>query len=70
MQWGCQFKIANQIVAAKGDNVLALKGSQGECFDDVQLFFNSPLEKRFENVPHSYFESVDGDHGRIEQRQV
>jgi predicted transposase YbfD/YdcC len=67
---GCQFKIANQIVAAKGDYVLALKGSQGECFDDVQLFLNSPLEKGFENVPHRYFESVDGDHGRIEQRQL
>jgi predicted transposase YbfD/YdcC len=67
---GCQFKIANQIVAAKGDYVLALKGSQGECFDDVQLFLNSQLEKGFDNAPHSYFESVNGDHGRIEQRQV
>ena len=35
---GCQFKIANQIVNAKADYVPALKGSQGECFDDVQFF--------------------------------
>jgi predicted transposase YbfD/YdcC len=67
---GCQFKIANQIVEAKGDYVLALKGSQVECFDDVQFFLNSQLKKEFEHAPHSYFESVDGDHGRIEQRQV
>jgi predicted transposase YbfD/YdcC len=67
---GCQFKIANQIVKAKGDYVLALKGSQGECFNDVQLFLNSQLEKKFENAHHSYFESIDGNHGRIEKRQV
>ena len=55
---------------AKGDYVLALKGSQGECFNDVQLFLNSQLEKKFENAHHSYFESIDRNHGRIEKRQV
>jgi predicted transposase YbfD/YdcC len=67
---GCQFKIADQIVKAKGDYVLALKGSQGECFDDVQCFLNAQVDNGFKHVPHSYFESVDGDQGRIEQRQV
>ena len=67
---GCQYKIANQIVEAKGDYVLALKGRQGACFDDVQFFLNTQLEKGFANAPHHYFESIDGDHGRIEQRQV
>ncbi|MFT6778444.1 MAG: putative transposase YbfD/YdcC [Paraglaciecola sp.] len=55
---GCQFKIANQIVKAKGDYVLALKGSQGECFDDVQLFLNSQLEKTEEK---RYFISNHSD---------
>ena len=67
---GCQYKIANQIVEAKGDYVLALKGSQRACFEDVQFFLNTQLEKGFANAPHHYFESIDGDHGRIEQRQV
>lgn len=67
---GCQFKIANQIVNAKADYVLALKGSQGECFDDVQFFLDTQIKAKFKNTPHSYFKSVNGGHGRIEQRQV
>ena len=51
---GCQFSIAEQIVSAKADYVLALKGNQGE----------------FLGTAHSVFKSVNGDHGRIEERNV
>ena len=34
----CQFSIAEQIVSAKADYVLALKGNQGEFHDDIKLF--------------------------------
>ena len=54
MPWGCQFSIAEQIVSAKADYVLALKGNQGE----------------FSGTAHSVFKSVNGDHGRIEERNV
>jgi len=68
---GCDdFCTMEEYGKAKGDYVLALKGSQGECFDDVQCFLNAELAKEFEQTPHSYFESVDGGNGRIEQRQV
>ncbi|WP_232370281.1 ISAs1 family transposase [Xenorhabdus lircayensis] len=34
---GCQHKIANQIVEDKADYVLALKGNQGEFYDDNRV---------------------------------
>ena len=67
---GCQHAIADQIVAASANYVLALKGNQGEFFDDVELYLNSQLEKGFKGVTHDVNETVDGDHGRIEQRKV
>jgi hypothetical protein len=36
----------------------------------MQFILNSQLDKGFDNAPHRYFESVDEDHGWIEQRQV
>jgi hypothetical protein len=64
---GCQFKIANQIVNTKADYVLALKGSQGEFFNDVQFFLDIQIREKFKNTPHIYFKSVNGGHGCIEQ---
>ena len=67
---GCQFKIANQIMNAKADYVLALQGSQGKCCDDVQFFLDTQIKAKFKHTPHSDFKSVNGGHDRIEQRQV
>ena len=67
---GCQFSIGDQIVEAKADYVLALKGNQGEFHDDIKLFLDTHLKSGFTDVEHTVFKSVDGEHGRIEQRTV
>jgi len=67
---GCQFAIGNQIVAAKANYVLALKGNQGEFHDDIKFFLDTQLKSGFTGVSHTMFKSVDGEHGRIEQRTV
>jgi predicted transposase YbfD/YdcC len=67
---GTQYKIGEQIVEAKGDYLLALKGNQGEFHDDIKLYFDSHLQDEFSKVNHSVFSHVSGDHGRIEMRKV
>jgi predicted transposase YbfD/YdcC len=67
---GCQFAIADKIVKAQANYVLALKGNQGEFHDDVKLFLENKLTSRFKNIPHTVSEITSGDHGRIEQRNV
>jgi len=67
---GCQYKIGDQIVENKGDYVLGLKGNQGELFDDVKLYLDSQLNTKFNNIAHTVYNSVNGDQGRIETREV
>ena len=67
---GCQFAIADKIVEAEADYVLALKGNQGEFHDDIKLFLETHLASEFKSIPHSVSKIVNGDHGRIEQRNV
>lgn len=61
---GCQKSIADQIIKAGADYVLALKGNQGTLHDDVRLFFES-LPEGAKTVTH---ETLDKGHGRIERR--
>ena len=49
-------------------NVLALKGNQGSLRDDVELFAAEQKAKAFADTKISQYETVDGDHGRIETR--
>jgi hypothetical protein len=44
---GCQYKIANKIIAKKADYLFGLKGNQGSLRDDVELFFNEQARGRF-----------------------
>jgi len=67
---GCQFAIADKIVEEQADYVLALKGDQGEFHDDIKLFLESHLVSQFNNISHSVSKAVNGEHGRIEQRNV
>jgi|TARA_B110001454_G_scaffold207786_1_gene219583 predicted transposase YbfD/YdcC len=60
---GCQTAIAQKIKDRKADYVLALKGNQGTLHSDVKLWFE---DKGCENS--QFFQSVDGDKGRIETR--
>jgi predicted transposase YbfD/YdcC len=65
---GCQRSIAQQIVDAKADYVLALKGNQTTLREDVELFVTEQKANGFKDSKVSRHETVDGDHGRIETR--
>jgi len=66
----CQTKIAGIIIDKGADYVIALKGNQSNLHDDIELFFENLPESTTENVSHfDQFETIDGDHGRIETRR-
>lgn len=65
---GCQKEIAKQIVAQGGDYVLALKGNQGAFFEDVRLYMDSLIDEQLKNKPVQKTQTIDKDHGRIEER--
>jgi predicted transposase YbfD/YdcC len=67
---GCQHKIAQQIVDARADYVIALKGNQEALYEDVKLFLDMEISRAIKRVSCNMHSSVTGDHGRIEQRQV
>jgi len=66
---GCQKKIAETIVKKGADYLFSLKGNHGNLHDDVKLFFDGCLKDNFKDIPHSFYETVDGAHGRIETRK-
>ncbi len=66
---GCQKNIAAQICSQGADYVLALKGNQGSLREYVEDYFTTAIENSFSGVPHDYFETTDGGHGRVEMRR-
>ena len=66
---GCQKEIATTIIERGADYVLALKGNQGGLFEDVQWLFQQAQTSGFEDVAHSFAQSIDKGHGRIEIRR-
>ena len=59
---GCQTDLAAQIVAGKGDYVLALKANQEDLFDAVQDSF------AIMTAPDARTATVEKNHGRMEWR--
>lgn len=59
---GSQKSIAKKIIAKEADYILAVKENQPELLENIQDSF------RFLK-PTEVFESVDGDHGRVETRK-
>jgi len=70
---GCQTEIAAHIVAQGADDVFALKGNHGTIHKKVVTFFDqhdaTPQLSEGEGEAISDYETVDGDHGRIERRR-
>ena len=62
---GTQAAIAETIVRRGGDYLLALKGNRPLTHEDVTHFFRAPPAGMIEPI----FETVDNDHGRLEQRR-
>lgn len=65
---GCQREIAKKITDRRADYILALKGNQGRLREDVEVFAAEQKAKDFKDTTISRYETVDGDHGRIETR--
>lgn len=64
---GCQKDIAAKIVDKGGDYLLCAKGNQAGLHQDLKGFFADCGD--FKGVDHSYFESIEKGHGRIETRK-
>jgi predicted transposase YbfD/YdcC len=62
---GCQYTIANKIVAKEGDYIFSLKGNQGSLSEDVTVYFDAPTNKKSLSTQTD----VDKGHGRIEIRK-
>jgi predicted transposase YbfD/YdcC len=67
---GCQRAIAQKIIDKKADYILALKGNQGSLRGDVELFAQEQKAKNFKDTTVSRHQTVDGDHGRVETRDI
>ena len=66
---GAQKQIAREIIEADTDYVLALKGNHERLHDEVATFLLDARQRGFRKVPHSFLESVEKEHGRIETRR-
>lgn len=67
---GCQKQIAEQIIEAGGDYLLAVKDNQPGLYTAVKTLMDEAILECFQGIGHDYYEQTDGDHGRIETRRV
>lgn len=65
---GCQKQIAKQIIERNADYVLALKANQGNLFADGQQIFAHAQSCNFADIEHTFEQTVNKGHGRIEIR--
>ncbi|MBZ0106539.1 MAG: ISAs1 family transposase [Sulfuricella denitrificans] len=66
---GCQRDIAQKILDAGGDYLLAVKGNQETLAEDVEQEFKHAQADGFAHMDHLYRETLEKGHGRIEKRQ-
>lgn len=64
-----QKEIAAEIREQEADYVLALKANHGRLHKEVEEFFRSVREDRTYGFTTSTHKTVDGEHGRIEERE-
>jgi predicted transposase YbfD/YdcC len=66
---GCQTEIAQTIIDAEADYVLAVKENQKTLYDGISWFFLTQREQDFAGVRVSRHETHEKGHGREETRQ-
>jgi predicted transposase YbfD/YdcC len=66
---GCQRDIAQAILDAGADYLLAVKGNQETLCEDVEQEFKEAQADHFAHMDCLYHETLDKGHGRIEKRQ-
>ncbi|MDR1148682.1 MAG: ISAs1 family transposase, partial [Spirochaetaceae bacterium] len=64
---GCQYKIADQIVAAGADYLFALKENQKTLYEDVKTYFEG-FDRTHPDPAVAVHTNFDVDHGRLESR--
>lgn len=67
---GCHVEIVQKIVDKKADYLLALKGNQKTLHQEVLLFFEDARASNFRDVEHTFDETFDKAHGRLEVRRT
>jgi len=65
---GCQKDIVEQIVAGKGDCVIAVKDNQPKLLAAIQAYFFDHLESDLKDLQYRCHETRDDGHGRIDER--
>lgn len=66
---GCQREIAQSIVDAGADYLLAVKDNQQTLCEDVEQEFKEAMADDFAHMECQYYETLEKGHGRIEKRQ-
>lgn len=66
---GTQTEIVETIVAGAGDYLLAVKDNQGHLFEDIHCLFEVDVAHGIEKAQHSYAQTVNKGHGRLETRE-
>lgn len=61
---------AKQIIEAGADYLLAVKDNQPILHAEMQNYFEQAESIKWEGVEHSFHETIEKEHGRIEQREV
>jgi predicted transposase YbfD/YdcC len=62
---GCQKKITQTVIEENADYVIQVKDNQPRLHEDIALFFQDTVNNGFLET----FQTVDGEHGRIENRR-
>ena len=65
---GCQKDIVEQVVTGGGDCVIAVKDNQPKLLAATQAFFLDHLERDLEDLRHRCHETLEGGHGRVDER--
>jgi predicted transposase YbfD/YdcC len=65
---GCQKDIVQQIVAGRGDFVIAVKDNQPSLKAAIASFFTEQIERDFDDLRYRTHETRDEAHGRIDER--
>jgi predicted transposase YbfD/YdcC len=66
---GTHANIAQAIRDKEADYVLAVKDNQPKLAESITTFFAIGQAENWKNTPHTYVESVEKDHGRLEVRR-
>jgi predicted transposase YbfD/YdcC len=65
----CQTETAQLVREGKGDYVLQVKKNQGKLLKEIEAYFHI-VERDFpERLEDNLFQELDGDHGRINERE-